>query len=438
VSQESFRPAFILKKGVFARMANKSWRPFFINLPAFFVLCFLITIPIFAQEENETSQLWERYKAARKLPCGERDTAIQTGKLILKLYRDERVNQDVIKYIEKDIASLIEKERTCARDNLYNTLYLHKYWQPFFEVSKNIIAEEGDTPLSLDVILTFVSVSFNRASVAKDDTYDSDILYYANLAIQRIEAGQESKNKNWGVFERFSTKVNAHGWMNFVIGWLYYYKLNRKNESRAYFDKAMQYAYTPTKYPDNSGTYLSAYELIGELYFDQLYKSAGELIKRNEKPRSLSAREKGYADRALIAYAKAFQMEMYVPRKDLIYNKLEKVYKFRFNLPVNEKPAGLNKFLSPLTKQPLPEPTEPVEPIFEVAVEVKSTRLRHSKFLYEIQKQPRQAHGMGNRLASRISTEETADTDNISSSTKLILTFAADKRGPARIKTKDF
>ncbi|HEY0457658.1 MAG TPA: hypothetical protein VGC97_00820 [Pyrinomonadaceae bacterium] len=347
-------------------MDKKSFRPPFISTLFFMGLCFLFVAPICAQDiddDERGSFLFGKLKdSSRKAGCGERDEAINTGKEIIEIYGKDDLNKDVVAYAKKKLAQLVEDERTCARNNTYNKLYKDKYWQPFFAVSRQIIDEEGDSPLAMDVILTLVSVGYDRASAAQEDTYNDDTLRYAKLAIERIEAGQESKRGNWGVFDEFNSKENAQSWMNYVVGWLYYYKLNRKKESPAYFDKAMQYAYTPTKYSDNSGTYLSTYYLLGEIYFNELYKSAGELMETNKQSGKLSAAEKAYADRALIAYAKAFQMEMWVRRKELIYKKMENVYRLRFNLPADEQPAGLKELIRELIKQTLPAATEAPKP----------------------------------------------------------------------------
>jgi hypothetical protein len=359
-------------------MVNKSLRPLFINLPAFFVLCFLLNAPVLAQQtetsEKSLGELFETFKTARKLPCGERNTAIQTGKLILELYRDDNDNQEVVRYVKKETADIIGKDRTCARNNLYNILYKIKYWQPFFEVSKYIIAEEGNSSLGLDVMLTLVSVGYNRIAADKEDTYVNDTLYYAKLAIQKIESNQVSSALGkWGAFEPFLTQQNTLGWLNYIIGWITFHRLGatdagKKKEALPYFYKAVQYKGEISK---DWKIFLT----IGEWYLDEITS-----LPADEKADSnnLQAVRSGYADRALIALGRAHKLAVEEKAKkeqiDAIYKRLTEVYKYRFNIRANGNADGLDNFILKLDNQPLPDLTTPIAPIFEEPVELKLNR----------------------------------------------------------------
>ncbi|HVE55592.1 MAG TPA: hypothetical protein VNB22_02115 [Pyrinomonadaceae bacterium] len=348
-------------------MSKKYFRQCFVNFLSLFVLCLLLITSTNAQRELEVDEFgnnpYYKYKQAKALPCGQRDEAVKIGKELVEKYGNDDSNKSVIDFVRQDIPKIEEADRICRRNNRYDNAYKNKNWNDFFLVSKEIVAEEGDKPIALDVILTLDSVGFDRASVDKDDTFNSDTLYYSNLAIQRIEGEQKSMTGKWGVFVPFNTRDNALGWMNYIIGWLSYNKTNQKKEALEYFYKAVQYK------GDNFKD-LASYLLIGSLYSDELYRFSDENDKRNDEFEKKLTLMKANADRALIAYAKAYDMEKDA-RKYSLYRRLETLYKFRFNLRADEKPAGLNQFIPQLIIQPLPKPTDPFEPIFEDTTEIR-------------------------------------------------------------------
>ena len=357
-------------------MTKKSFKSGLINLLTLFVLCLLLNAPIQAQQntnpEKVLSDLYKAYTTAKRQPCGKRDEAIRIGKEIVEKFNNDADNQEVIEFVKNDIPKIEEPDRICRRNNRYDRDYKEKNWNDFFLVSKEIIAEEGDTPLALDVILTLVSVGYDRASVDKIDTYNKDTLDYAKLAIQRIEAGQKSKTAKWGVFVPFNNKENALCWMNYIIGWQMYYKLNQKKE-------ALVYLYKSTQFGNEKKNDITIYVNIGAYYFEESVRLDGEYkTKRatnnnadNDETKKLLALSRGMADRAIDAFGRAYKLAVYPYSKqkkefiDGLLKTINDLYTFRF------KPE-IDKYVNDLIAKPMPDPTTPVEPVSEVVHKEKS------------------------------------------------------------------
>ena len=346
------------------------------TIERFFVIFLLLAAPVYAQSNAEESldTLLKKYISLPRVPCGQRDEDIRLGQRILELHADDKLNAEVIAYLKQQTEKIRKEDPICVRNILYNKLYKDKYWQPFFELSKHIIAEEGEKPLALDVMLTLVSVGYDRAAVDKVDTFNADTINYAEQAIQRLESGAASQTGNYGAFLPYKTKefpdskTNALSWMNYIIGWINHHRLNKKAEALGYFYKAAQFNGDLRKNGD-------VYQLIGRYYYDEIAILTG---KTNEpEDEKLSALQKAYAERALIAFAKTYKtaVDSKSPKKriDAIYQNIAGLYRFRFNLPAEES-AGLDQFILMLIDRPLPDHNAPPTPVFEEPFELKIKR----------------------------------------------------------------
>jgi hypothetical protein len=365
-------------KGI-ALMNKKSFRQRLVYILNLFAACLLLIVSANAQgqgndrqlDDEVGGQLYSKFKTAKALPCGQRDEAIKIGKEIIEKYGDDKDNKSVIDFVRQDIPKIEQADRICRRNNRYDNAYKSKNWNDFFLLSKEIIAEEGDTPLALDVILTLVSFGYDRAAVEKIDIYNSDTLNFAHLAIQRIEAGQKSKTARWGVFVPFISKENALCWMNYIIGWQMYYKLNRKKE-------ALVYLYKSTQIGSEKKNDISIYTNIGTYYLDESIRLSAEQkekLKSNsnvetEETKALLALARGMADRAMDAFGRAYKSAVYTKQKELIdalRKTLNDLYLFRFQ-------PDIDKYIKDLITQPMPDPTTRVEPVSEDPIEIKILR----------------------------------------------------------------
>lgn len=307
-------------------------------------------------EEKSLADLFENFKVQMKSPCGQRDEAISTGKEIIEKYADEC--SDVIPFVKMKILEFEKVDRVCKRNDRYNIAYISKNWPEFFSLSKEIIADEGDTPPTLGVMLTLVSVGFNRVAVDQVDTYNTDVIFYAIKAIQMIESGKVT-TRNWGVFEPFHTKDSSLSWLNYVIGYITYHRQNNRAEGLSYFYKAIQFDGDRKNDP-------SIYQEFGKYYFDLAAKAENFSLRSDREKEIALAR--GYTDRAIDAYGRAYKI---LKEKDptgeqtkALYKILQELYRFRFNLAPDGNLEGLDVYVEKLISQPMPDPSTKVEPLY--------------------------------------------------------------------------
>ena len=344
-------------------MNKKSFRPRFLNILTLFVLYFLCNAPIFAQQTFES--LESLSKQLMSLPdtqkCGERDEPLRLTKEIVEKYGD--VKDDAVLYFKKRLPEFEKEERTCKLFIRYNNDYRTKNWKDFFDIASLILNEERDTGIALDVLLDLVSVGFHRAYDHWDDTYNKLTYHYASQAIFQIASGQTSQTGQWGILESFKSKENALGWLNFISGWHQYYK--RDGRMQSVFS-----LYQATQYEGDKEKDSLAYELIGDYYFKAAVDGLGLINKKLDAKRVEMIRTgiKDYTERALLAYAKVYQIEISEELKDkryeAVYKKIVDAYRFRFNIPENEEPDGLENIYLILVKQPLPAPDKKIVWVF--------------------------------------------------------------------------
>jgi hypothetical protein len=345
-------------------------------------------VSTFAQDGTELEALFTRYKTERKAACGQRDAALATAKSILafgtstdpKIQEIAKLNEEVINYVKTDSAKIATGDPVCKRNDLYNTSYKAKDWAKFIPVSKEIIASEGDSALGFDVMLTLVSVGYNRTAVDKLDTYNNDTLNYAKMALQKLNSGKTSEK--YGVFEPFKTKENATSWMNYIVGF-YTNKAaatdpNKKKEALAYFYKSTQ---TGTENKND----VSIYTNIGDYYFTEaakLDKEYRDIRAANNNTETDEAKAKlalarGYADRGIDAFGRARQIataNKATPKVIEAINKtLTDLYKFRFNIAPEAKTPNLETYVSGLLSKPMPDPATDVTPVIEEVAPATTT-----------------------------------------------------------------
>ncbi len=339
----------------------------------------------FAQDANELATLFEKFKTEAKAPCGQRDAAMATGKTIIEKFGADELNKDVIDYVKKKMADFEKTEPRCKLIESYNASYRAKDWNKFMSLSKELLAQESNTPLGLDIALTMVSVGYDQA-VAKVDTYNNDTLNYAKQAIQKIEGGTGSQTGNFGTYNGFKTKTfpdgknNSLNWMNYVLGYVNFYRLGATDPAKK--KEALPYFYKVTQIPGENQKEISLYTNIGNWYFDQaaeLDKKYRDLRAANnntdtDESKAVLGMARGYADRAIDSFARArkvAQENKATPKVlEAISKTLTDLYKFRFNIAPDAKTPDLENYVSGLLTKPMPDPATDITPVVE---EVKPT-----------------------------------------------------------------
>lgn len=332
---------------------------------------FNATNDVFSEvDKTSLEYLYTSYQRIKKCRCGFREEAIPVAKMIIEKYGDDKDNSEVAEFVKKDIAKIEKDETYCRRSDRYDSSYKAKDWSDFFAISKLIIEQDSDKGLVLDVILTLVSVGYDRAAVDKVDTFNNDTLNYAKKAIQQLESGTNSKTNKYGVFVPFTTKENALSWMNYIIGWQMYNKMNQKKDALAYIFKSTQLG-------NEKKNDITIYTTIGAYYFDEAvrldtqYREKRKANKNedNDETKALLGLARGTAARAIDAFGRAYKIAIQSKSNqnliDAIKKTLDDLYRFRFNIPPGVKPEGVEIYFEKLISQPMPDPSTKVEAVLQ-------------------------------------------------------------------------
>ncbi|HEY8562718.1 MAG TPA: caspase family protein [Pyrinomonadaceae bacterium] len=363
-----------------ASRTNREQKPF---VKGFQTRYFYLTgdvSPVKVEAYNLLERLYNEFRSTRKCPCGQRDEALSIAKEIIEKFGDDEHNRPLIDFIRKDVQKSEKEEPVCRRNERYNASYRNKNWGEFWALSKSIIDEEGDSPLALDVMLTLVSVGYERAAVDKVDAYNADTIFYAKEAIRRIEAGGTSFFGNWGIFMPFKTssfpdgKSNALSWMHYIIGWFYINRLGATDAGKK--KEGLVYLYKSTLYKGDNQRDHSIYTNIGDFYaaeatkLNQSYRVKLAAVKNQEtrETKRLLGLAKGYFDRALDAFARARRIAEKNIRPKTIesFNKrIAELYRLRFDLAADAPTPDLEKFVANLIGKPMPSPETKIEPVWQ-------------------------------------------------------------------------
>lgn len=263
----------------------------------------------------------------------------------------------------------------------FDTAFKAKNWDNAMAAGKDALAFQpqyldkntvNKTKFDLRIVMT--AIGYDLAE-AKNPKYNAETIENAKQVIQAIESGQTSENYgNYGTHQ-FKTseypdgKNNALGWMNYTIGYITFYGQKIPQAALPYLYKATQTKSATQNFP-------IIYELIGAQYYDQVAKldqertqiAAANNNQDNDESLAKFALEKGYAERGADAYARAYKLaqnDSKLPKeyKDLLYSRLQQLYKFRNN----DKTEGLDSFIASVSSKPFPNPASEVQPIKDEA-----------------------------------------------------------------------
>ena len=316
------------------------------------------------------------YGKRKTLSVADLDACYATGKDYLDKY--EKDNDQYGTFIRKVYDSYNTNKAAEAIANRFNNS---------IKDSKNINSDEAfasgkefidKNPDSVDVPIVLASIGLDNAAAATpNDKYNAEAINNAKLTIQRIEAGKTSPTGQYGAYQYvYKTtkypdgKSNALGWMNYTIGYIMYYRQNQKKDALPYFYKATQ---------TNSGTKdnFRLYATIGGWYKDEFTRLDAERVAKvkaagdqdTDETKSLFATQKGYAERAADAYARAAKLAAAdstatKEQKDSLAAVAKQFYGIRYNNDPT-KFDGYDTFVAGLANKPLADPTTAVTPVVE-------------------------------------------------------------------------
>jgi len=316
-----------------------------------------------------------------------RKKASATGKSFLEKYGSCESAKDLADYlktqiprIDENIKKIEEAEAKAALLKRFDTALGSKNWDEVYAAGKEILQKYPDEFRTAELVLGSIGLD-ETAKSPRITKYNDETLRFARQAIADLEAGKEFKvlNKEGVKVDSFGlnpfsykSKEDALGWMNYTIGYIYFYDKKDKKQGLSYLYKATQLASDTKNNP-------IVYESIGSYYFDEVRKLAAEvdaLAKQQadtdtpevakEKVDAIKAKValvNGTAEAALDAYARAYSLAKADAKSPKAYNdNLLKIQQDLYNVRFG-KMDGFDTFVSNLIKKPLPNPLNPVTPI---------------------------------------------------------------------------
>jgi len=324
---------------------------------------------IFAQTDCDAT--YEAFKVANKgTTVDDKNKALDLAK---KYLADEKCNtpetQDIVVYLKKQVDAMpgrIKAIQDKVIIDRFNASIPAKNWDDAFASGKQVMTLLPDA--ALDIAITLAEVGFDRVTEKTPiDKYNSDTIQMAKYALDHID----SKSDKYGLFGTYELKnaafsdgkANTIGWMNYIIGYITYERLKNQKDALPYFYKATQAnSWTksqPIIYKEIGEWYLSEFNRIGTEREAKIQANGG---KDNEETLALLAQQKGYADRALDAYIRAYNI---APATNAAYktqlkNRTKEIYSVRY-----DKPDNFEKDVAVMPTTPFPDPTSTVTPIVD-------------------------------------------------------------------------
>ena len=335
-------------------------------------------VSIFAQDDCDAT--YEQFKAIYKnASVDDKTKALELAK---KYVGDDKckteANADIVKFLEGQVTKLpaqIDGLKKKAIYDRFNASVPAKNWDEAFNSGKQIVAMDPGT--SLDIALILASIGFDQAAANPPvDKFNADTITMAKWAIDHINDKSVNADK-YGAFGTYEYKTsafpdgknNALGWMNYTIGYITYERLKNQKDALPYLYKATQINSAtkafPGIYKEIGEWYLSEFNRIG---VDREAKIKANGDKDNDETLALLALQKGYADRALDAYIRAYNVapattQIQKDYKTGLYNRAKIIYSARYN----EKMDNFEKDMAVVPSKPFPDPTTEVTPIVEAA-----------------------------------------------------------------------
>lgn len=349
--------------------------------------------PIFAQggELEENVALYKKYTDNYAGTIAQKKIAVEAGKQYIEKYGSNADYAAQIDYLKKDVprlekavAAVEAKQAKGALATRFDTAVRANNVSDIFASGKELLAGNPDF---VDVYLALASAGFEQSTLPTPvDTYNKDTVNYAKTAIEKIEAGKPTTTGDWGVINVYKTdkfpdgKSNALGSMNYYVGYIMYNRQNQKKEAIPYFYKSLQYNSVAKTDP-------VVYQIIGASYFDEAkrlgqesadkYKAASNT--ETEESKAAFALAKGYADRAIDAYARAYKIAganagTKPEYKAGLYRIIQDLYKFRYE----GKIEGIDAYVASVMNKPMPDPASAVSPVVEATPAVSTSSLSES------------------------------------------------------------
>ncbi len=330
-----------------------------------------------ADAEGQTA-LGDRFRA--EFPVGTipgRKKTIETGKQFLEKYGACETAKDLSDYLKTTLpkleATLKELTDAEAKTNLletFNGALKTSNWDVVYSSGKEILQKYPEEFRTVELVLGSIGLD-ETIKVPRVTKWNDETIRFAKMSIADLEAGK--KFDSFGVNQfKYNTKDNALGWMNYTLGYIYFFDKNDKKLGLSHLYKATQLA-------SDTKTNPIVYQTIGSFYFDEVVKLAKEvddMIKAQADTDTPEVAEKkiadikakvalvnGTAEAGIDAYGRAHTLakadsKLPPEYKNVLLKRLQELYNVRFG-----KMDGFDAFVANTIKKPLPNPLDPVTPV---------------------------------------------------------------------------
>lgn len=311
------------------------------------------------------------------------ETAIAAAKEYIEKYAECKDDKGTLLYAdqvnyfkgalperENFVAGIRKTTKEKAIIDRFNTAAKAKNVSEIFAGGKDLL---GIKPDLLDVNITLAAAGFEQSLANPPvNTYNDEVINQAKTVIRELEAGKTPQGYGAYTYSFVNpkfpdTKSNTLGAMNYTIGYIMYYRQDKKKD-------ALPYLYKSTQFNSFSKTDPTVYQAIGKWYLDEAIKLdnkrkevlAANENKDNDETLALLAEQKGYADRAIDAYARAYKFAKDDTKQDPkyrdgLYGILKDLYAFRYD----GKTEDIDKFVATVQSKPMPDPSTTVTPVKE-------------------------------------------------------------------------
>lgn len=357
-----------------------------------------LSAPAFAQDEEctqETKQkIYDRFTSNYTGNLDQQKVALDAAKDFIKLCGSDENSAQQVEYlkntgipwvegeIEKKLKALEQKKKEQAEQQRlakFDQAYRANNWEEAFAAGEAILKE---APVKQNINLDLRIVLASRGSVLAEEgntKFVNETLKHAQDALSRIAAGEESTTKNWGAYDfEFKTKDNALGWLNYGIGSIKYNVQGKQAEGVKFF-------YEATQHKSGAKDLLPLYVTLGDWYRIKagelgqerakldLTEAAGEMQKANiDKALEIVSKEKAYAERAMDAYARAYNLAKSKNASEEVktglYNTIKSLFAFRYDGETQAEmrsDASINSFVNTVASNALPNPANEPAPVVD-------------------------------------------------------------------------
>lgn len=302
----------------------------------------------------------------------DKEAAIAAGKEFLEKWGACEAWAEQVKFVRPWIPKLEEQIKGIRINEHFKAFdkgMESKNWDAVFAAGKEIQTALPDK--ALDQLIVMGMIGFVE-SLNKNNKYNDESLRYADIAIAKINAGEPSLNKKYGVFQfAMGTKENALSELNYSKAHITYYGKGDKKGGLAQMYKVAQA-------PGSKQNYAPMFATMGDYYRAEsgpIGVKVSEGIKRlsaapeaekekiNEEVKANVALFNGYLERAMDAYGRAWKFAKDdTPQGKTYKDNLLKVVKDLYEIRTDRK-EGAEQWVATAIVKPLPDPTSTVEPV---------------------------------------------------------------------------